>query len=907
MSTLSSTETMSEQCPFDDGVYDCVKKVIIGEDSQGVAYITIQYVRNGDVVQLEHGSERGTQITETEFEVKDPDEYITCIEGTWGEANRYDSDIHMWNQTLSRTVTELQFKTSHGRTSQKFGKPGADSFEFKLEGNNGTKLVGLLGSSGRFLDEIEANFDVVSSALKQLEPQGGSDGHSWDDGAYDGLRKVCIGEDGGRVSSVEFVYAKGDQRITHCHGMDSNERKEFELEYEDGEYIISVEGTIDDDGFVSSLIFNTSMTRSSEEFGKAVANNKFFLKPIGFHKLVGFRGRSCVDRINALGANFAVVVAPPVKKLQAQGTNSGEEWDDGIHDNVRMIIVSYGHESVLSVTFEYANGTETVVGDARGDVDEIGDRKEFKLCDNNEYITSVEGFFGEKLLTSETADEYESIYYKMKRLDFITNITAYSVLENDPIPTLSEQYHPFDDGVYDCVKKVIIGEDTQGIAYITIQYVRNGDVVQLEHGSERGAQITETEFEVKDPDEYITCIEGTCGEANFCDSPIALWTEKFYHTVSEIQFTTSHGRTSPKIGCKPEADSFTFKLKGKNGTKLVGLHGKSGRFLEALKAYFVVVSSTLKQLEPQGRSDGHSWDDGAYDGLRKVCIGEDGGRVSSVEFVYAKGNECITHCHGRHSNERKQFELRYEDGEYIISFEGTTDKDGYISSLIFNTSMDRSSDEFGKAVANNEFFLKPRGFHKLVGFRGRSCVDRINALGANFAVVLAPPVKKLQAQGTNDQGEEWDDGVHDNVRMITVTYVYDCVVSVTFEYANGAETVLGDPHGILDDRHEKKEFKLCDNNEYITSVEGFFGQKWISTQSAGDEFKSIYYNMKRLDFNTNIRTYSVMENNTRDGYLAVVPFKLEEKGHKIVGFRGKSTEFSLQQIGVYVKPIDDAN
>ncbi|CAN6920996.1 unnamed protein product [Brassica oleracea var. botrytis] len=66
-----------------------------------------------------------------------------------------------------------------------------------------------------------------------------------------------------------------------------------------------------------------------------------------------------------------------------------------------------------------------------------------------------------------------------------------------PVATLSEQYHPFDDGVYDCVKKVIIGQDTQSIAYIIIQYVRNGDVVQLEHGSERGAQITETEFEVK--------------------------------------------------------------------------------------------------------------------------------------------------------------------------------------------------------------------------------------------------------------------------------------------------------------------------------------------------------------------------------------------------------------------------
>ena len=64
MSTLSSTETMSEQCPFDDGVYDCVKKVIIGQDTQSIAYIIIQYVRNGDVVQLEHGSERGAQITE---------------------------------------------------------------------------------------------------------------------------------------------------------------------------------------------------------------------------------------------------------------------------------------------------------------------------------------------------------------------------------------------------------------------------------------------------------------------------------------------------------------------------------------------------------------------------------------------------------------------------------------------------------------------------------------------------------------------------------------------------------------------------------------------------------------------------------------------------------------------------
>ena len=78
------------------------------------------------------------------------------------------------------------------------------------------------------------------------------------------------------------------------------------------------------------------------------------------------------------------------------------------------------------------------------------------------------------------------------------------------------------------------------------------------------------------------------------------------------------------------------------------------------------------------------------------------------------------------------------------------------------------------------------------------------------------------------------------------------------------------------------------------------------TSETADEYESIYYKMKRLDFITNITAYSVLENDPSDGYVDVVPFKLEEKDHKIVGFHGKSTELSLQQIGVYVKPIDDA-
>lgn len=147
--------------------------------------------------------------------------------------------------------------------------------------------------------------------------------------------------------------------------------------------------------------------------------------------------------------------------------------------------------------------------------------------------------------------------------------------------------------------------------------------------------------------------------------------------------------------------------------------------------------------------------------------------------------------------------LDYAHDEFIKSVEGTYDEDGFVSSLTFITSMERDIEKFGKVVGT-EFVLNAKGFDKLVGFRGRSCVDRINALGANFAVVLAPPVKKLEAQGA-DFGDDWDDGVHDNVRMITVTFHGPCVESVKFEYANGTKTVFGDDHGYIHKDHMKKE------------------------------------------------------------------------------------------------------
>jgi len=62
--------------------------------------------------------------------------------------------------------------------------------------------------------------------------------------------------------------------------------------------------------------------------------------------------------------------------------------------------------------------------------------------------------------------------------------------------------------------------------------------------------------------------------------------------------------------------------------------------------------------------------------------------------------------------------------------------------------------------------------------------------------------------------------------------------------------------------------------------------------------------MTMLKFNTNRTTYQVLSHSPEYTYEGT-SFKLEEKDHKIVGFYGK-TEVSLNQIGVYVKPIANA-
>ncbi|CAH8260709.1 unnamed protein product [Arabidopsis lyrata] len=366
---------------FDDGVfgYDDVKKVIVGEDDHGVIYMKIEYVKDGKFETRVHGK---TTETLKEFELNNPDEYITSIQGSYSDVSKYNSTV----------VKTLIFKTSHGRTSPMFGKTAFFKTDFVMEGKGGAKLIGFHGRSGDAIDAIGANFFASSPPLKQLEPQGGNGGSAWDDGVYDGVKKILIGQDGNRISYVRFEYVvKGSTSIPHSHGKRKQEPKEFVLDYPN-EHIASVEGTYD--GFVTSVTFKTSKGKTSATFGNAIGT-KFVFAEKDF-VLVGFRGRSS-DLIDALGAHFApaplnVPVPAPAKKLEAKGGNGGAAWDDGFYEDVRKIYVGQGDSGVSFVKFEYVNGKELVAGVGHGKMSLLG-TAEFVLDFPNEYIVSVEGCY----------------------------------------------------------------------------------------------------------------------------------------------------------------------------------------------------------------------------------------------------------------------------------------------------------------------------------------------------------------------------------------------------------------------------------------------------------------------------------------------------------------------------------
>ncbi|XP_010421310.2 PREDICTED: myrosinase-binding protein 2-like [Camelina sativa] len=602
---------------------------------------------------------------------------------------------------------------------------------------------------------------------EKMGPVGGSMGGVFDDGVYDGVKKITVGKDIDCVSYIKIEYEKDGKFVTHEHGTIRGELKEFDVDYPK-ECITSVGGSYDhvtryNAVLIKSLIFKTSYGRTSPTFGDS-SGKEFMLEGKNGGKLIGFHGRSG-QAIDAIGAYFSLV-----EKTAAMGGNMGGAFDDGVFDGVKKITVGKDTDCVSYIKIEYEKDGEFETlenGTIRGEL------KEFDVDYPNECITSVGGSYDHVIRyktvlikslifktsygrTSPTFGDSSGKEFMLegknggKLIGFhgrsgqaIDAIGAYFSLVEKTAAMGGNMGGAFDDGVFDGVKKITVGKDIDCVSYIKIEYEKDGKFETCEHGTIRGKL---KEFDVSYPNECIISVGGSYdhngtirGELkefdvdypNECITSVGGSYDHVirYKTVliKSLIFKTSYGRTSPTFG---DSSGKEFMLEGKNGGKLIGFHGRSGQAIDSIGAYFSLVEKTAAM----GGNMGGAFDDGVFDGVKKITVGKDIDCISYIKIEY-ENNGTFERGHGTIRGELKEFDVSYPN-ECIISVGGSYDHVNrynavLIKSLFFKTSFGRTSPIFGVSPSGTEFKLEGKNGGKLLGFHGLSG-QAIDAIGVYF-------------------------------------------------------------------------------------------------------------------------------------------------------------------------------
>lgn len=137
------------------------------------------------------------------------------------------------------------------------------------------------------------------------------------------------------------------------------------------------------------------------------------------------------------------------------------------------------------------------------------------------------------------------------------------------------------------------------------------------------------------PDEYISNITGCISDEKMGKLP--MW---------RLVFNTSQGRCQTFGSLSTVSGYYTYIEISGNGTKLVGFHGRDEISLTAIGGTFICLPSSIKEVDPDGGTDGVLWDDGVFERVSSITVGESGNSLSYISFDYVKGNESFKHSHG---------------------------------------------------------------------------------------------------------------------------------------------------------------------------------------------------------------------------------------------------------------------
>ncbi|KAJ0242242.1 Jacalin-related lectin 5 [Hirschfeldia incana] len=854
---------------WDDGKHTKVKKVQLTFDDV-IRSIEVEY----DGTNLK-SQRRGTAGTKSDGFTLSRDEYITSVSGYYKTTFSGDH------------ITALTFKTN----KKTYGPYGTKTQNyFSADAPRDSQIAGFLGTSGNSLSSLDVHFAPIPTSGggggNGSKPGGSGNESSGGDGSKPGGNESGGGGGGPKPGGNESGGGGGSKP-----GGSGNE---------------------------SGGGGSSKPGGSGNESGGGGGS-----KPGGSGNETGKDGPG---------------------KMGPLGGDKGNVFDDVGFEGVKKITVGADEYSVTYIKIEYIKDGKVVVrehGTVRGEL------KEFSVDYPNDNITAVGGTYKHvytydtTLITSlyfTTSKGFTSplfgIESEKKGTEFefkgenggkligfhgrggnaIDAIGAYfdtssqgsdggEPSTNNPKPKPDDvpgkkgplggdKGKEFDDVGFEGVKKVTVGADDYSITYIKIEYLKDGKVEIVEHGTASGKL---EEFAVDYPNDSITEVGGSYKHVYNSDTTL----------ITSLYFTTSKGFTSPFFGKKYDKET-KFEFKDENGGKLIGFHGRGGSAIDAIGAYFDTGSkpsgpgdsgsgsnsgSSPQKLDAQGGKGGNQWDDsGDHDGVTKIHVAV-GRVIEQIRFDYVKkGQAKEGPAHGVKGarSSIRTFEISHPD-EYLLSVKGWSDSSNKIVGIQFITNK-KPSEYYGfekyPGEEGTDILLEVKD-KKIVGFHGFADTH-VNSLGAYFAPIASTPLKpskKLKAVG-GDEGASWDDGAFDGVKKIKVGQNNDGVSFVAVEYQNGSQKVVGDGHG-KQSALGVETFELTDG-EYITSV--------------GVYYDKVYADQRGVTLVTCLVFKTNKQESQPFGMTGGEYVELKEEGNKVVGFHGKASDW-VHQIGVYVAPV----
>ncbi|KAL0743318.1 hypothetical protein Bca4012_084831 [Brassica carinata] len=730
---------------WDDGSdHDGVTKIYVGYNLNGIQYVMFGYVKDGKPKQGgHHGSSNGVKA---EIVINHPDEHLISVEG-W-----YDS---------TNVILGIQFKTNH-----KICKPIGPEFndntdtKFTLQVQD-KKIIGFHGFASNHLNSIGAYFVPTLPIVPPERVRA-----VWDDGAHDKVEKVFIrlGQDG--IASVKFEYINDSDVVDGVeHGTPTLLGfEEFTFQLGSDEYITALSfyvETLITQNVVTSLTFITNK-KNYGPYGNKSGFHVFVPEETG-KQIVGFHGISG-NVLNALGAYYAPIPIPTIKKLDAQGGTGGTAWDDGSdHDGVTKIYVRTGGLGVQYVKFDYVKAGQRKQGTLHGVHGSRGLTREIMINYPDEHLVLVEGWYdssnvilGIQFKTNQKTSDYLgyefdgtgtkfTLQVQNKIIGFhgfssnhLHSIGAYfvplpstTILPIDPPKKLGDVW---DDGAHNKVNKVFVGLGQDGIASVKFVYI-NGSyrVYGVEHG--KPTLLGFEEFTLGSY-EYITALSAYTKTLSTQD------------VVTSLTFTTNQKTYGP-YGNK---SGFLLPSFEETGKQIAGFHGTSDNVLNSINVHYAPIP-TVQKLDAQGGTGGTEWDDGSdHDGVTNISVRTTWIGIQHVIFNYVKDGQPTQVFHGVNGGRghKQDIAINHPD-EHLVSVEGWYDSSNTIMGIQFKTNLtihDYMGSKFNDS--GTKFTLQVQD-KKIIGFHGFS-IGYLNSIGAYFAPLSStttPPIvtpRELEAK-----------------------------------------------------------------------------------------------------------------------------------------------------------------